>query len=51
MYVIGAKIAAPASLWHWNGDTCQAGSVQAFDDYATTAVPPTDFVLVTTAPE
>ena len=50
-YVIGAKIAAPAAVWQWNGETCQQGAVQAVDYYATPAVPPTDFVLVTTAPE
>ncbi len=51
-FVIGAKVAAPASVWSWNGNTtCQAAAVELVDYYATIPVPPTDFALVTTAPE
>ncbi len=49
---VGAKIAAPTLLWSWNGTTCTPASVLAADDfYTTTTIPPTDFVLATTAPE
>jgi hypothetical protein len=49
---LGAKIAVPTALWSWNGTNCTASGIGPTDDYyATTTLPPADFVLATTAPE
>jgi hypothetical protein len=52
VYAVGAKIARPTMVYDWNGTTCQMNAPSTTDDYyATTLVPPTDFVEVVTAPE
>ena len=52
MCQVGTKIASPPMLWQWNGRTCQLrGAIPGDDFYATTAVTPSEFVAVTTAPE
>lgn len=51
IFTVGAKIAAPAMVWQFNGSMCETRAQGGEDFYATTPVAASDFVAVTTAAE